>query len=73
MIGKSVGVLTFDGNAKLKNKVTYEEIRQHLQGKYHHRFSYGIVIQLCVPRNRIRRSPNRYKGLLGSQAGGQER
>lgn len=27
------GVLTFDGNSKLKQKVTYERIRQHLQEK----------------------------------------
>ena len=51
---RRTGVLTFDGNAKLKEKVTYEKIRQHLQEKYNHNFSYGTVIQLCVPRNRRR-------------------
>ena len=54
------GVLAFDGNAKLKEKVTYEKIHQHLQDKYHHRFSYGTIIQLCVPHNRRRSSAKRY-------------
>ena len=46
----------------MKEKVTYEKIRQHLKEKYNHNFSYGTVIQLCVPRNR-RRSAKRYKGV----------
>ena len=54
------GVLTFDGNTKLSDKVTYEKIRQHLEETYNHKFSYGTVIQLCVPRNRRRRSAQRY-------------
>ena len=49
-------VLTFDGNVKLKEKVTYEKIRQYLQNVYKRKFSYGTVIQLCVPRNKRRRS-----------------
>ena len=28
---RRTGVLTFDGNTKLKEKVTYEKIHQHLQ------------------------------------------
>lgn len=44
-------LLTFDGNTKLKSKVTYESIRQHLQQVYKH-FLYGSVVQLCVARNR---------------------
>ena len=30
-------------------KVTNEKIRLHLQEECHHSFSYGIIIQLCVP------------------------
>jgi len=33
------GVLTFDGNLRVKEKVTYEWIRQHLEEKYDHCFS----------------------------------
>lgn len=51
---RRTGVLTFDGNSKLKQKVTYERIRQHLQEKYGCKISYGTTIQLCVPRNRRR-------------------
>lgn len=57
---RRTGVLTFDGNTKIKEKVTYEKIRQHLQNEYHRKFSYGTVIQLCVPRNKRRRSSKRY-------------
>ena len=60
---RRTGVLTFDGNTNLKEKVTYEKIRQHLQDTYHCKFSYGTVIQLCVPRNKRRRSAKRYLGI----------
>ena len=48
---RRTGVLTFDGNTRLKIKVTYSRIQQHLQEKYNHKFSYGLVVQLCVARN----------------------
>lgn len=54
------GVLTFDGNIKLKEKVTYEGIFQHLQHVYHRHFSYGTFVELCVARNKRRRSTKRY-------------
>ena len=60
---RRTGVLTFDGNTKVSDKVTYEKIRQHLEEVYHHKFSYGTVIQLCVPRNRKRSSAKRYLGI----------
>ena len=60
---RRAGVLTFDGNTKLNDKVTYEKIRQHLEETYNHKFSYGTVIQLCVPRNKRRRSAQRYLGI----------
>ena len=31
---RRTGVLTFDGNVKLKETVTFEKIRQHLQDTY---------------------------------------
>ena len=52
---RRTGVLTFDGNLRVNKKVTYERIRQHLIDTYHHNFSYGTIIQLCVARNRRRR------------------
>lgn len=60
---RRTGVLTFDGNTKLREKVTYEKIRQHLQNTYNHKFSYGTIIQLCVPRNKRRRSARKYRGV----------
>lgn len=59
---RRTGVLTFDGNIKLSQKVTYNRIKKHLE-VYHHHFSYGSVVVLCVARNRRRRSAKRYKGL----------
>ena len=59
---RRTGVLTFDGNLRVKQKVTYERIRQHLKEKYDHSFSYGTVVQLCVARNKRRRSAKNYRG-----------
>ena len=41
----------------------YERIRQHLQSVYKRKFSYGSTVQLCVARNRRRKSASRYRGL----------
>ena len=61
-------VLTFDGNVNLKEKVTFDEkICQHLQDTYQPKFSYGSVIQLCIPRNRRRTSAKRYKCCNGDK------
>lgn len=60
---RRTGMLTFDGNANIGQKVTYERIRQHLQEKYNHHFSYGTVVQLCVARNKHRKSAKNYKGI----------
>ena len=60
---RRTGVFTFDGNKAVEQKVTFERIRQHLQAKYDHHFSYGTVVELCVARNRKRKSANHYKGV----------
>ena len=60
---RRTGVLTFDGNLRVKEKVTYERIRQHLEEKYDHHFSYGTVVQLCIARNKRRRSSSNYRGV----------
>lgn len=60
---RRTGVLTFDGNVHLKKKATYQRIRLHLQEVYHRKFSYGTVVQLCIPRNKRRMSAKRYQGL----------
>ena len=57
------GVLTFDGNRKVKKKVTFCTIKEHLQEKYRPTFGYGSIVQLCVARNRRRRSDNNYRGV----------
>ena len=43
--------------------MTYEKICQHFQDTYRYKFSYGTVIQLCVLRNKRRRSAKRYLGV----------
>lgn len=60
---RRTGVLTFDGNTRVKQKVTYSRIREHLQSHYKRHFAYGSVVQLCVARNKRRRSAVRYKGV----------
>ncbi len=60
---RRTGVLTFDGNARLPQKVTYERIRLHLQTVYGRHFSYGSVVQLCVARNKRHLSSKRYQGI----------
>ena len=60
---RRTGVLTFDGNLKIQQKVTYERIRQHLEERYQHKFSYGTVVQLCIARNKRRRSASNYKNV----------
>ena len=60
---RRTGVLTFDGNLKVKQKVTYGRIQQHLHDKYDYKFSYGTVVQMCVARNKHRRSSSNYKAV----------
>ena len=55
--------MTFDGNTNLKQKVTFSRIKQHLETVYKRKFSFGSVVQLCVARNKRRRSANRYNGV----------
>ena len=57
------GILTFDGNARLSKKVTYGRIKEHLEEVYKRSFSYGTVVQMCVARNKRRRSSKRYSGV----------
>ena len=40
------GILTFDGNVKQGQKVTYKRIKQHLEEKYNTTFGYGTIVQL---------------------------
>ena len=49
---RRTGVLTFDGNKQVKQKVTYSRIKEHLEQLHKRKFSYGTVVQLCVARNR---------------------
>jgi len=60
---RRTGVLTFDGNVKLKQKPTYEGIHLHLQEVYNCHFSCGTVVQLCVARNKRRMSAKRYQSV----------
>ena len=60
---RRTGVLTFDGNVKLGNKVTYKRIKEHVEKVFNRKVSYGSIVELCVPRNKRRSSAKRYKGL----------
>ncbi len=60
---RRTGVLTFSGNLKRGQKVTYKRIEKYVEEKYHTRISYGTVVQLCVVRNKRRISAKRYRGL----------
>ena len=60
---RRTGVLTFDGNKDVQEKVTYGRIQEHLQKVFQRKFSYGTVVELCVARNRRRRSVHCYKGI----------
>ena len=44
------GVLTFNGNRKVKEKVIYECIHTHLQGVYGREFK-TFLVQFCIARN----------------------
>ncbi len=57
------GILTFDGNIKVQKKATYDRIKQTLEKKYEQTFSYGTVVELCIARNKRKKSSKRYKGL----------
>ena len=60
---RRTGVLTFDGNRHIKMKATFQRIRTHLEETYNHKFSYGTVVQLCVPRNLRHRAAKNYRGV----------
>lgn len=49
---RRTGVLTFDGNVKVKKKATYNRIKEHLETKYGPHFSYGTIGELCVAHNK---------------------
>ena len=56
------GILTFDGNTRVGQKVTFRRTQDHLQRVYKCKFSYGSVLELCVARNK-RRSAKWYCGV----------
>lgn len=57
---RRTGILTFDGNVKLKDKVTYKKIQAHLQKVFNRQISYGSVVEA---QNKRRTSSKRYRGL----------
>lgn len=60
---RRTGIYTFDGNTRQEKKVTFKRIQDHLESTYGRTFSHGTVVQLCVARNKRRKSAARYKGL----------
>ena len=57
------GVVTFDGNRKLKKKPTFTCIKEHLEQKFNRNFAYGTVVELCIARNKRRKSVTSYRGV----------
>lgn len=57
------GILTFDGNVKQGQKVTYKRIKQQLEEKYNTTFGYGTIVQLSVVKNKRRFHAKGYKGV----------
>ena len=55
-------LLTFDGNSKLKDKVTYKKVQKHLEEVYN-RFAFGTVVELCIACNKRHRSSKQCKSL----------
>ena len=41
--------------------MTFAKIQEQLEQHYGRHFSYGTVVQLCVPRNKRKISSKRYK------------
>ena len=60
---RRTGVINFDGNKKIGKKPTFRRVKEHLERKYQRKISYGSVVQLCIARNKRRRSSVRYKGV----------
>ena len=54
---------TFSGDTKTKKRVTFSKIQNHLQAHYGRHFSYGTVVQLCIPRHKRRLSSKHYKAV----------
>ena len=60
---RRTGVLTFDGNRKVQKKPTFSRIKEHLEMVYNRKFGYGTVVELCVARNKRRKSSISCRGL----------
>ena len=60
---RRTGVYTFSGNPKESKRMTFGKIKQELELHYGRKFSYGTVVQLCVPRHKGRLSSKRYKSV----------
>ena len=59
---RRTGVYTFTGDTKKEKCMTFKKLQEKLCSHYGEKFSYGTVIQLCVHRNKRRKSSTRYKG-----------
>ena len=49
---RRTGVYTFSGGIKSTKRITFSKIQQKLEEHYGRHFSYGTVVQLCVPRHK---------------------
>ena len=58
---RRTGVYTFSGDTKKSKRMTFSKIQNKLEEHYGRSFSFGTVVQLCVPRNKRRLSSKRYK------------
>ncbi|CAB3988493.1 Chromatin modification-related YNG2 [Paramuricea clavata] len=59
---RRTGVLTFSGNTRRGQKLTFNRLKEYLEKKYNTKFGYGTIVQLCMVRNKRRLSSKRYWG-----------
>lgn len=60
---RRTGVLAFDGNRKVQKKPMFSKIKEHLEMVYGKKFGYVTIVELCVARNKRRKTSLCYRGL----------
>ena len=56
-------VYTLTGDTKKEKRMAFKKLQGQLSEHYGEKISYGTVTQLCVSRNKRRKSSKQYKGV----------
>ena len=59
---RRTGVYTFSGDPKKEKRLTFSLLQKKLCEHYNTHFSYGSVVELCLPRNKRSSASKCYKG-----------